>query len=373
MTQKNIRAIGAGILLAVWAALTAFAWFAPPTELSESERRPLTQAPQITADAILEGKFMGDFEDFTLDQFPLRDTFRRIKSLFHFYAMGQKDNNQIYIADGFAAKQLYPLNQASVDYAVSRFRNVYEKYLKDKAGNVFVAVVPDKGYYLVQSAGQLTMDYGKLFDTVKDGMPFAQYIDLTGTLSAQDYYRTDTHWRQEKLIPAATAICNALGVTAPKLSDYTVTKLDRPFYGVYYGQAALPMEAEPLYLMESPLLDGCTVTYYDYTAMGPQTGKVYDRNKLAAQDLYEVFLAGPRSLITIENPAAKTDRELVVFRDSFGSSMVPLLVNDYAKVTLVDMRYIQSAQAASFVSFEGADVLFMYSTLVLNDSAAIRP
>ena len=74
----------------------------------------------------------------------------------------------------------------------------------------------------------------------------------------------------------------------------------------------------------------------------------------------------------IENPAATTNRELIVFRDSFGSSLVPLLVEGYAKVTLIDIRYVTSAYLGNFVDFHGQDVLFLYSTLLLNDSLALR-
>ena len=56
----------------------------------------------------------------------------------------------------------------------------------------------------------------------------------------------------------------------------------------------------------------------------------------------------------------------------FGSSMAPLLVSDYSKVTLVDTRYIAPKLVGNFVDFEGADVLFLYSTLILNQSAALK-
>ena len=371
--EKKIRAVGTALLVLIWLALTGFAWFGQRTEVSEAERRPLASAPTLSVEAINEGDFMEDFEDFTLDQFPLRDSFRQIKSLFHFYGLQQLDNNDIYIRDGYAAKQLYPLNEDSVNYAVKRFNDIYTQFLEGKAANCYVTVVPDKGYYLSEKAGQLTADYEKLFSLVGCGMPWATYIDLTATLEASDYYRTDTHWKQECLIEAATAICNTMGVTAPKAEDYTVNAMERPFYGVYYGQAALPMNPDTLCLMESELLDDCTVNYLDYTAMGGKVGKVYDMDKYGEKDLYELYLAGPRSLIVIDNPNAKTDRELVVFRDSFGSSMTPLLVQDYAKVTLVDIRYIHPTQVKMFVNYEGADVLFLYSTLVLNESSAIRP
>ena len=353
-------------VLAVWAALTAALWLMPSRETSEAERRPLAQLPQISGGTILDGSFMADFEDYTLDQFPLRDTFRQIKALFHYYVLGQKDNNGIYLADGSAAQQEYPLQEGSVDHALERFQYLYEKYLMDC--RVFAAVVPDKGYYLAEESGHLALDYEALFARVEQGMPWAKPIDLTGTLSADAYYRTDTHWRQEKLFAAAEAVCGALGVTGPRVEDYTVTALERPFYGVYFGQAALPMEPETMYILESGLLDNCTV--YDYES--GETKQVYDRTKLDSRDLYDVFLSGSRSLLTIENPAAGTDRELIVFRDSFGSSLVPLLVQDYARVTLVDIRYIQIDVLDRFVEFADQDVLFLYSTLVLNNSSTIK-
>ena len=368
MDNKKIRAIGAGVLVVVWVALIGFAWFGPTKELSEAERRPLTQMPEISGESILNGKFMKDFEKYSLDQFPLRDTFRQVKSLFHYYALGQKDNNDIYIADGFAAKLEYPFNETSADYAIGKFQHVYDKYLKDQGSRVFMSIVPDKGYYLAEGNGYLAMDYEAMFNRFAAGMPWATHIDLTDTLDYEDYYRTDTHWRQEKLLDAAGKLCEAMGVSAPKAEDYTAVALEKPFYGVYYGQAALPMEPETIYLMESQLLKGCKV--YDYES--GKTGRVYDMSKLTSKDLYDVYLSGARSLLTIENPNAATDRELIVFRDSFGSSMVPLLVQDYAKVTLVDIRYIQIDVLDRFLEFNGQDVLFLYSTLVLNNSSTIK-
>ena len=353
-------------VILIWALLAGLAWVSPSRDISDAERRPLAQFPQVNADSLVSGKFMTEFEDYSLDQFPLRDVFRQLKSLFHYNIMGQKDNNDIYIADGYAVKQEYPLNEKSLDHALERFGHLYEKYLTDS--DVYMAIVPDKGYYLAQGSGHLAMDYDKLFTAFAGGMPWAQQIDLTDTLEAEDYYKTDTHWRQEKLLPAAAKLCQALGIPAPREGDYRTTALERPFYGVYYGQAALPMEPETMYLLESDLLDGCAV--YDYES--GKTGSVYDMTKLDSRDLYDVFLSGSRSLLTVENPAAETDRELIVFRDSFGSAMVPLLVQGYARVTLVDVRYIQIDLLDRFVEFQGQDVLFLYSTLVLNNSETIK-
>lgn len=354
------------VLIFLWAVLTAFAWCAPGKEVSDAERRPLAQMPAMTLNSLGNGQFMKDFERYSLDQFPFRDGFRTVKSLFHQYVLGQKDNNGIYIHDGYAVKQEKQLHADSLNHALERFNHIYEQYLKDSS--IYMAVIPDKGYYLAKEAGQPAMDYEALFDRMKAGLPWAAHIDLTGSLSAEDYYRTDTHWRQERLLDAAGVICNALGVAPPVSGDYTVEALERPFYGVYYGQAALPMKPETIYLLKRGLLDACRV--YDHET--GKTGTVYDLSKLDSKDLYDVYLSGARALLTIENPMGKMDKELIVFRDSFGSSMVPLLVQDYAKVTLVDTRYLSSDLLDQFIDFHGQDVLFLYSTLILNNSSVIK-
>ena len=78
MDNKMIRGIGAAVLVTVWLALTLCGWFLPAKETSEAERRPLAQMPEIKTETILNGKFMTEFESYTLDQFPLRDVFRKI-------------------------------------------------------------------------------------------------------------------------------------------------------------------------------------------------------------------------------------------------------------------------------------------------------
>ena len=365
---KKIRIIGAAIVAALWLGISVFAWVQPPKAASTAERRPLDQFPTLSVKTLLNGKFMSKFEDYTLDQFPARDTLRKVKALFHYNVLGQKDNNNIIIYDGYAAQMEYPLNETSLEYAAKKFSTVYNKYLKAHNSKVFVTVVPDKGYYLPEEAGYLTMDYEKLFAMVAEGMPYAQYVDLTGDLTLEDYYFTDTHWRQEAIVDAAATLCQAMGVTAPKQEDYSVVALNRPFYGVYYGQAALPMEPETLYYLDNSMLSQCIVTNHETG----KSGSVYDMSKSTGNDLYEVFLSGSVSLLTIENPNAKTDKELIVFRDSFGSSMVPLLLQDYATVTVVDIRYVNSAFLDQFIDFHGQDVLFLYSTLVLNNSSTLK-
>ena len=363
MEQKFEKIIGMGVVAALWLALVVMAWCRPVETFSTSERRELALFPKLTGERILDGRFMSDFEDFTLDQFPLRDGFRSLKAMVHYKVLGQRDNNGIYLQDGHIAKLEYPLNEPAVDHALKVFQSIYNRYLQNC--RVYAAVIPDKSYFLAEENGYPAMDYDALLQKVEQGMPYASYVNLRDTLTIRDYYRTDTHWRQERLEEVAKKLCSAMGAAQPGM--YAAIKSETPFYGVYHGQAALPVEPDNLYMLRSQMLDRCRV--YNF-----ETGKytqVYDTAKLTGYDPYEVFLSGPVSLLRIENPSASTGKELIVFRDSFGSSIAPLLVQGYDTVTLIDVRYISSAMLSRFVEFGNQDVLFLYSTLVLNNGTTL--
>jgi len=348
--------------------LSAWCWFRPSDDFSDSERRTLAQFPEVSVDTVMSGKFMTEFETYTLDQFPLRDGFRRIKAIASLYGFFNLDNNDIYVSNGHISKLEYPMSTQMLDHVSERFEYLYNTYLSENE-NVYFCIVPDKNYFLAGERGHLALDYDLLISEMKDRTDYMKPIDIIEYLDINDYYYTDTHWRQENIRDIAAAIAGKMGVTLS--AEYEEKTLDHPFYGVYYGQSALPFAPDTIKYLTNDMLENCTVTSYN-TGM-PQKTTMYNMDKATSRDPYEMFLGGADPLIVIENPAATSDRELVVFRDSFGSSLVPLLVEAYSKVTVVDTRYMQSELVGNFVEFNSnQDVLFMYSTMLLNNSLAIR-
>ena len=339
----------------------------PDAAESVAERRPLAQLPELSAESVLSGAFMTDFERYTLDQFPLRDAFRTVKACTALYAMGQKDNNGLYVVDGYVSKLDYPLDTASVDYAASRLQFVYDRYLAGRDMDVYLAVIPDKNTFMAAENGYPAFDYDELCDRVRSETSFARFIDIAPDLELADYYRTDTHWRQESITDVAAHLLAAMGAEADA-PDYTVRKADAPFYGTYAGQSALPLAPDALRYLESDTLARCTVYDYETAREIP----VYALEQAAGKDPYALFLSGSKSLLTIQNPDAETDRRLILFRDSFGSSLAPLLVAGYKEITLVDIRYIAPAILDRFLSFEDQDVLFLYSASILNNSETMK-
>lgn len=354
----------AGILLAV----SLWCWLKPAADFSESERRVLAQKPEFSKETVETGEFMTDFETYTLDQFPMRDTFRGIKSFSELYLFRKAQVNDLYIQDGYVIKEEYPLSQPMIDNAAKKFQFLYDKYMADKDVNIFLSIVPDKNYFGMQEGVQLGMDYATLEDSLTSQMPYAEYINIFESLSMEDYYLTDTHWKQENLLPVAQKLADAMGATLE--TGYTVNTLTEEFKGVYYGQIAMPVKKDTLKYLTNETLDACTVTGFN-TGM-PVVSPMYDVTKADSRDPYEMFVCGNDPLVIIENPNATTDKELIVFRDSFGSSIAPLLTTGYSKVTLVDIRYIQSGMLGGFLKMKDQDVLFLYSTLVLNSSTSFK-
>lgn len=365
--MKKLRLSPGLVIVAVlWLALTLWCWLKPPGDISQSERRKLAQFPEVSARSVLSGRFADSFEDYALDQFPARDGFRMVKSLASKYLLWQSDNNGIYIWDGYAAKHEYVLNENSVRGAGEKLRAIYEEYVKESGGDVYLTVIPDKGHYLAEDSGHMTIDFDKLVDIICSELDFAEYIGIEGCLSADDYYRTDSHWRQENIADIASAIAEAMG--AELSGEYETRDTGKEFLGVYAGQAALPMRGDRIMYLTNSVIAGCTV----YNPETGKTGGVYNTEGLSGRDPYDFFMYGATPVLYIENPAAEGEKRLVVFRDSFGSSLIPLMAEGYSHITVADTRYISPELLGDYVDFDGADVLFMYSSSLLNDSGALR-
>lgn len=340
----------------------------PKQEISVSERRRLTAFPKVTMQSVLSGKWSDGFEKYAPDHFPMRDEFRRLKAIVHGDVFRQKDNNDIYMSEGSVSKLEYPLNEESIGIATGKFNAIKEKYLDKAKANVYYAIVPDKNFFLAEVNGYPAMDYERLLTLMREGLPGMTGIDLVPLLSIEDYYRTDAHWSQDRLLPVAGAVAQAMGV-ADKISGRYELRTLAPFYGSYYGQSALALPPDEIRYLTNEVLEGCT-TYNHETK---ETTKIYDESKFGNVDPYDVFLSGATPLLTITNPAADQDRTLIVFRDSFGSSLVPLLAEAYGTIHLVDIRYLASDYIERFITIpEGCDVLFLYSTMVLNNSYMLK-
>ena len=135
-----------------------------------------------------------------------------------------------------------------------------------------------------------------------------------------------------------------------------------------HGQGKEDFPTETLTYLTSAAMEQVKVDNWDETA----PAAIYDVAALEGDSPYDVFLSGPTPLVTLENPNATSDKELVIFRDSYSCSLAPLLVEQYKTVTLVDLRYMMSSFLPQYVDFAGKDVLFLYNEQVVNHSEMLK-
>jgi len=340
----------------------------PDKDISVSERRPLEQLPKFSVQALLNGKFGEDLEDYLLDQFPLRDTIRSLKAAWHFDVYKQSDNNGIYLVDDHVCKLDSTIKQEEVDAFLANTNKVYEMYLQGM--KVSLSLIPDKNYFAAHNNGYPSMDYDKLCELLAEGLH--EDIDFYGMshfadLTIDDYYRTDVHWKQECLQSVVDAMAKDFEFTPTDLSEMSETSYS-PFYGSYYGQSALNIDPDVLTTLSNDTTDGCIVTAPELSGEKP----MYDEADFEEIDGYNIYLGGPLGLVTVENPKGNTGRELIIFRGSFASSLAPLLMEGYDKITLVDLRYLASINVGRFVEFNEQDVLFLYSTTLVNSGKLLK-
>ena len=362
MKIKNILSVllcGVFILF-----LAAWCFFGPKMDYSESERRALAKFPEVTWQNISTGKFATEFEEYATDAFPMRDLWRTIKAYTRLGVFAQKDNNDLFLKDGHIGKLEYPMKPSMMDYAANLFTKVQQKNFPD--AKVYFAMIPDKN----KDLADLKLDYDAFEKQMHEKLPFATPISISDLLSAEDYYDTDTHWRQNKITDVADRLAQAMGTELPK--DYEEKTLDVDFYGVYAGQSAMNPKPDTITVLTNDVIEGLQVRLLDMNTGAMKSSEVYDMDKANSRDPYELFLSGNQAYVQITNPANTEGKRLIVFRDSFGSSITPLLAQGYSEVILLDLRYLSSSYVGQQVDFENADVLFMYSTLLLNNSTGMK-
>lgn len=273
----------------------------------------------------------------------------------------------VYVYQGYAVTTEAGYDQKSLDYAALKFQQLYDSYLTGNDGHIYLSVVPDKGSFTAPPEGYTPASAQETADTLLAQLDFVQYVDIAPGLTLEDYYRTDPHWRQECLVATAQTLAQAMDV--PLAGDFQENAIDVPFYGAYAEKAGEPLVADTLRYLTGEVLDACTVYDYETDAQEP----LYDLSAVETDTPYDLYLQGSRSLLRIDSPLSASDKTLVVFRDSFGSSLIPLLAESYRTIYAVDIRYLPSQLLGRYLTFDGSeDVLFLYSVMVLQNSLTMK-
>ena len=329
--------------------------FTKDNEISISERRKLEQFPKFSLTSFTNGTFFKKFDAYTTDQFIKRDDFRMLKAMLELKI--RNNYNNLYVYDDYIVEQLYPLDTESVNNMVLKINFIKDNYLTNN--NVYFSVIPDKNYFI--DNGNLKFDYDKMIDILKS--TDINYINIFNDLNLNNYYFTDSHWREETLENVVNKFSKEMNFAT---GNYTIEDSSY-FKGVYASRLPINVKEDKIKLLHNDIIDNAVV--YDYETK--EYIKIYNYSKLDSLDKYDVYLSGAKALLEIETNSS-SDKELIVFRDSFGSSLIPLFTSGYKKIIVVDTRYMSSKILKDFIDFDNKDVLFIYSTSLVNNSYTLK-
>ena len=357
MTKAYARLITALFCLFL-GGLMVWQFLLPDRELSDVENRTLQQVPAFSWEALKDGTYTAEVEEYVADQFPLRDEWTGLKARTE-QLIGKRLFNNIYLCEDETLI-------SKVDAPVDGLDQTNLGYVTQLAGNtdvpVYLGLIPSAAEVWRDKLpeGAASWDQNAYLAQAADtGLPL---IDFSAALTAHAgepiFYRTDHHWTSLGAFYGANALLESLGREPLKEQDFTPETASTDFNGTLYSQSGIhwltPDTME--YWVEE---DGLTVT--SWRTGSPEPGMLYDRSYLTQKDKYSSFLGGNQPLCVIRNENARDGGRLLLIRDSYSDALAPFLAQSFAEVHLLDLRYYRMSPAQYAAENDIDDICVVYS------------
>ena len=234
-------------------------------DISYSERRKLQKMPKITYDSVINGTYFNTLDKYTTDQFILRDNFRKIK--IDIDLLTKNNYNKLYLYKDYIIEETYPLNKESILNVTNKINNIKRTYLND-TNNIYYSIVPDKNYFA--NGDNLKLDYNELKNIMNSNLDI-KYIDIFNELSLEDYYKTDTHWKEEKLSKVVNKLSKEMNFNIN--NNYNFKRIS-DFNGTYSSRIVRKDIKDEIYILDNVN----DMNVYNYETNGYE--KIYDLTKL---------------------------------------------------------------------------------------------
>ena len=247
----------------------------------------------------------------------------------------------------------------------------YAAYLneyKEALGNVNVysMVLPtSSSFYLPENYSNLAYsekdDLDKIETALHGVIPVDAYSILNAHKDEPIYSRTDHHWQPLGAYYAALEFALVAGVPFPELSEYEKVTLPGYVGTLYmYTQSSTLLnnpEDFVYYIPKAP----ATVTQYDTHFEKPVGANLLlDPSYMPNSGYYMVF--GTDERIVHVNTDCHNGRNLVIFKDSYGNALLPMLISSFENIYLCDIRYFDLNAVDFIKNTEATDVLFAMCT-----------
>lgn len=344
----------------------------PDKTYSEEENRVLAESPAISWEGIREKEYMNDLESYVSDQFAFRDVWIRLKVQCDLLA-GKREFNGVYLGKN---KYLMQIPSKPDEKQVEENMQAINAFTERNEGiNVDMMIVPNAAYTMKEYLpdGAPVRDQGADTENIRSQLTEqADYIDVTETLREHVdeglYYKTDHHWTSRGAAYGFEAAAAELGIENP-ITEYDIYTVTTEFSGTLASKSGYHKAKDTIEIYAPKNIETrYLVTDSDHREERPT---VYDRSALDGKDQYQVFFGGNHATVDIKT-TNRTERNLLVFKDSYANCFVPFLIPYYDEIVMVDPRYYYD-NIQTLITGKGiTDVLFLYNmdTFLTDNSIA---
>ena len=204
----------------------------PDREKSETENRTLTQVPEFSWTALVEGSYTKKVEDYFADQFPLRDSWTGLKARAE-QLIGKSEFNGVYLCGDTLISKVERPDQTLVDKNLS-----YVDRLSGKTDiPVFLGLIPSAAEVWKDKLPAGAESWGQTELLAKSNLDFSSV--LTAHAAELIFYRTDHHWTTLGAYYGYEAIMESLGREPLKETDFTPETAASDFNGTLYSQSGI--------------------------------------------------------------------------------------------------------------------------------------
>ena len=373
MDQKDLKKrkmIRRGFILAMvfmllWVLASVVNAFFPKRSMSASERRALARFPRISFSRLLDGRFEADFEEYAKDQIMGRDGLAALDAGIS-RATGNVLSSGVWIGrDGWLIQdpEIWEGEEAP-----SALQGV-NRLAKDWGYDVTLAVIPEAAEILPDKLpwaanGEKLSARSKASweELLAQGLdPKVTVTDVSEALKtageeAGPYYRTDHHWTTGGALKALPVIMKGLGETA---GEYDLLKVCDDFEGTLASMSGIHSVKDEIYVPVPKGRADEPVIVRIEGEEGVRTS-VYSMEGLNSDDPYTVFLGGNYGKITITTSQADKGK-LLVLKDSYFNCLLPMILENYSEITVIDPRFYDGDPEMLLLSMKGTPLLVCYS------------
>lgn len=344
----------------------------PDRQFSEQENRYLQMKPEFSFKSLFSGDYTSKFETYTTDQFTFRDEWITLKAASEL-ALGKQENNDVHLCENGTLIEGYerPENSA-LDANMSALNTLVE----NTDAEVYFALIPDKSdLYASLLPKNAPNDSEKEVIDYCYAQSNATNVDMYSALGAHTdeyiFYRTDHHWTSLGAYYGFSALAESMGFDYPALDSYADRHvISEEFYGTTWSSSGFSWvgpDTMEIFVNEP---EGLKVT--SYPEGSPVEGKLYDFSFLEKKDKYSTFMGGNCPLHEIVT-GTEGKPSLLIIRDSYTDSLLPLLLDDFSEIHVLDLRYYRASLKSYIEQNDFDSVLVCYSVSNFSTDSNIFP